>query len=498
MQPPTTLLANGDIEAGSGAPEGWTSSGPDPGQLAFEWASQDGGGGTRSLSIRSADGAAVSTFGYWAQTIPVADPSGAMYELTAQIRTDGVAGPGVAIALRGDVESAGSGPAEAFATTQGVRLIRGSRSWRRISVGLTGIPPEVDRITVYLLYLPETTGTVFFDNVALVTVEETSTTARNYLNGVLDIMQANSIKRYEIEWSTFRSQTLADAAGAQTTADTYGAIRQAIRRIGDNHSFLRPPPPVASVPAREISPPLGAAPTQPSNDGSTPALASPRAELLGDRIGYVEVPAYNGGSPQANDDLATEYHRLIEGVDALGTCGWVVDLRGNTGGNMWPMVAGVGPILGEGTVGQFVDPDSVILSWFYRDGSSGIEQNTITSARSPYSVDPLPPVAVLTDSMTASSGEATAIAFRGRPDARSFGGSTRGLSTANSGYPLGDGATLFLTVATMADRTGQVYGAELQPDELVGGPKTGDPASDLPLRAAMEWLQAQPACAGAG
>jgi len=32
--------------------------------------------------------------------------------------------------------------------------------------------------------------------------------------------------------------------------------------------------------------------------------------------------------------------------------GWIVDLRGNGGGNMWPMLAGVGPVLGEGVVGS--------------------------------------------------------------------------------------------------------------------------------------------------
>jgi hypothetical protein len=31
-----------------------------------------------------------------------------------------------------------------------------------------------------------------------------------------------------------------------------------------------------------------------------------------------------------------------------------VDLRGNGGGNMWPMLAGVGPVLGEGIVGWIV------------------------------------------------------------------------------------------------------------------------------------------------
>ena len=45
-------------------------------------------------------------------------------------------------------------------------------------------------------------------------------------------------------------------------------------------------------------------------------------------------------------------------------------------------------------------------------------------------------------------------------------------------------------------RTGALYGEKVIPDEIVEGLKTGDPATDLPLRSAMEWLQAQAACEG--
>ena len=37
---------------------------------------------------------------------------------------------------------------------------------------------------------------------------------------------------------------------------------------------------------------------------------------------------------------------------------WIVDLRGNYGGNIWPMIAGVGPVLGEGIIGWIVYNDS--------------------------------------------------------------------------------------------------------------------------------------------
>ena len=93
-----------------------------------------------------------------------------------------------------------------------------------------------------------------------------------------------------------------------------------------------------------------------------------------------------------------------------------------------------------------------------------------------------PRVAVLTDNGIASSGEATVIAFRRRPDTRSFGTPTCGLSTANRAFTMSDGASLNLTVSVMADRTRTKYGDSIPPDEIVT-----DPAQAV--QRAIVWLQ---------
>jgi carboxyl-terminal processing protease len=304
-----------------------------------------------------------------------------------------------------------------------------------------------------------------------------------YLNDALDIMEFNSLKRDEIDWVTFRSTAMAEAevAVAQTASEIHPMIIAALERLGDNHSFFLAPGGQQAAPGER-----GAA----GADG--PLATDPMSELLETGVGYVDVPAFGGGGPEG-DALAMAYHGLIEAVDTIAPmCRWVVDLRGNTGGNMWPMVAGVGPILGEGTLGSFVFPDSTVSPWFYEDGQAGVDSFVVAAADSAYVLEsPSPFVAVLTDSLTASSGEAVAVAFRGRDGSRSFGEDTWGVSTANAAFPLADGAVIFLTVATMADRTGQVYGEELVPDEPVVGVKTGDRMTDAVLDAAVVWLLTQ-------
>ena len=310
-----------------------------------------------------------------------------------------------------------------------------------------------------------------------------SPVAAFYLDAAVDIMETNSIRKYEIDWAEFRATTFAEAeaVSAQTTADTYPMIIAALERIGDNHSFFQPP----------SSPQLGSSMSAPAP--TAPATVDPRSELLEPGVGYIEVPAFSGGD-EAADSLALAYHQMIEGIDTTDTvCRWVVDLRGNTGGNMWPMIAGLGPILGADTLGMFVDPDSLILRWFYdEEGSAGLEDAPITMVDTPYAVaGGLPNVAILQDSVTASSGEAVAVAFRGRPFSRSFGSETWGVSTANAGFLLSDNAVIFLTVSTMADRNGVLYGERIVPDELVFGMKTGERATDAALDAAVTWLNSQ-------
>jgi C-terminal processing protease CtpA/Prc len=311
-----------------------------------------------------------------------------------------------------------------------------------------------------------------------------------YLNAALDIMENNSINRFMIDWPDFRQLTLERAGAAQTTADTYDAIRLAVGMLGDNHSFFVPP---GASPSARVAPVMTA---------GVETQRPPIGALLVGNVGYVYVPAFSGSSAEA-DALAVDLQAIIETHDGSDRCGWIVDLRQNTGGNMWPMLAGIGPVLGEGLAGLFVDPDPAVppQEWGYSDGESWLQGSAVVHVPAPYVLlRPEPTVAVLTDERTASSGEAIVIAFRRRPKTRAYGEPTGGLSTANRGFSLSDGALLILTVSTMADRTGQLYGSQVEPDVVVvtnlGSANDIDPTSgqDPAVEAALDWLSSDGDC----
>lgn len=296
--------------------------------------------------------------------------------------------------------------------------------------------------------------------------------ARRYVDSALYLMQTYSLQKHEIDWPRFREETYMRANGAAVPAHTYASLQLALQTLNE-HSFFIPPTTGIGGPQTGLWPPLSGT----SHDGG--------------RIGYIRTATFSGSNADAH---AQEYHDIIRDIDTAATCGWVVDMRSNPGGNMWPMLAGVGPILGEGVPGAFIDADGVRTLWYYQDGVAGVERGgtrqAITRVARPYRLRrPNPPVAVITGVNTASAAEAVTIAFRGRPYSRSFGLMTRGLPTANSAYDMTDGATVVLTTAWEADRTGTVYRDRIHPDEAI----VGEGPSEA-LYAAMAWLYAQPAC----
>ena len=308
-----------------------------------------------------------------------------------------------------------------------------------------------------------------------------SAEASAYLEEALDIMQTNSLHRHTIDWETLRQKAFNMAKHAQTPADTYPAIRYALNMLGDRHSFFATPEVIAEWEGATV------------ND-----FPAPRGKLLLDKLGFIAIEGYGGVDPEQDSKYATLVQQLIRELDAQNPCGWIVDLRENTGGNMWPMLAGLGPLLGEGEAGAFVDPDGEKEIWSYRDGQALAGELVQSEVNGPaYELKSAsPPVAVLTGIQTASSGEAMVVSFRGRPNTRSFGLYTAGLSTGNAGFDLSDGAMLILTGVVFADRTGQTYGDRIHPDELmdVAWKLTTIMEEAIP-QPAIDWLMSRPACA---
>jgi carboxyl-terminal processing protease len=282
-----------------------------------------------------------------------------------------------------------------------------------------------------------------------------------FLLDMIDIMKNNSINRKTIDWKAFTENVLTEAKQAATIDATEPAIKLALTQLGDNHSFVQ------TTDSRFLF-------------GKRSLTFKPEDDFIDKNfkdIGYVKI----GGNFQngvSELDFAKNIQNEIKAQDTENLKGWIVDLRGNGGGNMWPMLAGVGPILGTGVVGYFINPDKIETPWFCDNGVAALGSANIVVLKDYYILKkPNPKVAVLIDGGVASSGEAVAIAFKGRPDTKFFGKPTYGVSTANQTYTLSNNYILFLTVSTMADRNKNLFGNKVEPDVLTpNAPETNSEA----------------------
>lgn len=300
--------------------------------------------------------------------------------------------------------------------------------------------------------------------------------ARSYLSTALTLMENKALHRDDVDWDEVRRTAFTEVGNAQRPVDTYQAIETALGGLGDGHSGFYDP-----KEAKELS-------------GDEQVRLPVEGRALSGRMGYLSLPGVQG-SEKVFQQYVREGRDAVAKADRPNACGWVIDLRRNRGGNMWPMLAVVGPILGDGDVGSFVDADGKKTVWSIEKGSPRLDGDSTGWGTSPPVGGGSAPVAVLTSRSTASSGEAVTVAFRGRPDTRSFGEDTTGVPTGNVGHRLSDGAILNLTEVMDADRTGRAYDSAIPPDQPVvdnlGRGRSEDPVLD----AATEWLSEQPGCA---
>ncbi|MEL1242653.1 S41 family peptidase [Flavobacterium sp. DGU11] len=293
--------------------------------------------------------------------------------------------------------------------------------------------------------------------------KHTSPEVTAYIEEVVAILEKNSVNRKKIDWTELRQKVRQKAGDAKTIADTYPSIHYALKLLGDSHSYFAPI-------------------TDQSEDtkGAPPVLHD---EKVPGTIGYVRVRYCMGNAKQKQqyiDNLLND----IRIRDKQGLIGWIIDLRGNFGGDMSPMLAGIGPVLGNGIIGYTQYPDGKESTWRYDkgkflfDGDSDtiLEEEYILKNKDPY-------VAVLKDTLTASSGEAVTVAFRGRPKTKSFGTHTYGVPTSNQRFDLSDGSNILLTVAVFADRNHKPYQGPIHPDTETTAGKA--------LSEAVNWLKQQ-------
>ena len=307
------------------------------------------------------------------------------------------------------------------------------------------------------------------------------------LDSIIHFASTRSVYRDNVNWETVAKEMHRLSAGAMTVPDLVPALDYMFMELGDEHGRAFYKNQVLAYYYTDIF--------EEHQKGFDPDIYFEvqgnkvyafGAHMFNNRIGYIRIVGLPmGDNTKMAKDIQDGVCRLInEGADR-----WVIDLRYNGGGNMNPMVEGLTSIIGNGPAGGAtgVGPEDNI-EWEIRDGDF---YNHGYSIRLPNDcpLDNLPKVAVLTSLYTASSGEALAVIFKGRPHTRFFGAKTLGFVSGIIQEAINDSVSISLATSFFRDRKGVIYDEYVDVDEYEVFNRKEPLSADPCFLKAVSWLE---------
>lgn len=423
---------------------------------------------SKSFTISSTQYSNTTTHMPFSQVVPINVSKPTRISISVYIKTNEIKGEAGLWSQIWDKDNKQIG----FANLQMQNVfINGTSDWTKYSINL-----NVDEQSKSLLlggYL-KGAGAVWYDDFSLDaydTKEPPSKEVEKYISEVTEIVKEKSIYRDSINWKQIDSDLKSLSRGVKSVEDSrflIDFILMKLRKAGDNHSFLREKTTVQKYASKNINP------------------DRPYSKIVGKEIGYIYIPGFSSTNDTASLNFSNSVQHMIKKIDSENKVkGWIVDLRGNTGGNMWPMLAGLGPLIGKGSIGYFVN-SSKYIPWMNAQEKLSKINSPAAASKIQYSLkDTNTRIAVLIGPKTSSSGEMTAIAFIGKNNTKLIGKPSGGFTTANGSFKLSNGSMLLLATSYCADRNKIKYLGKINPDIVV---PSSTSTSDEDLTAAEKWI----------
>ncbi len=216
------------------------------------------------------------------------------------------------------------------------------------------------------------------------------------------------------------------------------------------------------------------------------------SSILNKKVGYIRIPGNNDFAFKKVDSIANDIVSHINEVNSNKIKGWIIDLRLNTGGNMYPILLGLKEFIGNDIVfGGFKNAkDEYTGKWEIKDGKmliDGVELDRSTNLDYPIKEDI--PIIILTSCYTASAGEMTAISLVGRKNTYLVGEPTASYTTAVQGFEISESAGINLSTDYVVDRNLKIYKSNIEPDfEILEGDNLENLRNDKKIIKALKLL----------
>lgn len=289
--------------------------------------------------------------------------------------------------------------------------------------------------------------------------------ASQSLDLALDLAKTKAYRGKNVDWSGVERQ----AKVIETKQGEDAAIRFVVSALADRHTFYKASTSSASTSSK--STPSHTQAIQPEIAKTLPSIKS---------IPVLQINRWAGKDQLAATKTVSS---ALNGILSHQPCGLVLDFSTNSGGNMWPMLIGLSPLLSEGQLGAFRSSDEVTSKIEKINGliTLGGKSHFLNYPPSAAPQGKTPYIAIIVGSNSASSGEITPLLFYGQKNVKFFGQKTAGFTSANQVFPLPNGGTLVLTTSMTEDRNGHAHSDGIEPDVI----------SNQPFEDSFKWLNQQ-------
>lgn len=305
---------------------------------------------------------------------------------------------------------------------------------------------------------------------------------KQILDITLQTMEQNSMYKNEVNWEDFKKMAYRKTHGISDLDALLLTYPDFFKALNDFHGGIQYKSQFITWHAgKPVATP------NPAIDSALQSEPKIMARRWGDIVYYRVLGATTKNLPYVTQMLSD----TLCTVEPATAKGWILDLRLNTGGNVWFNLASLAGLIGNGNIGGFVTSDATINTTHEIRNGKAYGNGQYYEVPSPRCATPgsSVPVVLLTGPHTASSAEALLLAFKGRDNTLVIGEATAGFVTSNNTYPLGEDLTLVLATGFMKDKFNHVYRGPIEPDVIIkGGDNFKQLENDLKIIKALAWL----------
>ena len=305
------------------------------------------------------------------------------------------------------------------------------------------------------------------------------------LDKIIEHAESASLYRNNVDWTSLKKEMHSLAKDADSISQLKPALDFMLKELNDGHGRVFYNNKYLSYYSGYKTEHQINIDSEIYNEIQTGQVYKFKTEILNDDTGYIRIVGLLMGD---NQKMSEDIQNAVCDILNKGAKNWIVDLRYNGGGNMFPMIEGITNIIGDGIVGGtkgLTDQENAV--WKIEDGDFYYdEQNVAIENKCPISKNPH--VAVLTSNYTASSGEVLAVIFKHRDNTKFFGEKTMGKVTVTDYKQIDSLTIMSISVSYYKDRKGNVYDKFIDVDEEIEFNPKSEMASDKGINRAIQWL----------